>query len=464
VGTITFKDGATTLCSTVSLAGNTAQCTTSTLSATDSLHSITAEYSGSMNFAASSSAPLSQVVNRKNLTISGANAQDKIYDGDAGAEVDFTEATLVGIVGSDDVSIDSDAHSATFDDKDVGDDKPVTVSGVTLEGADSGNYTVSQPSGLTADITPRTLTVSATADNKEYDGTTDAVATLSDDRVSGDDLDVSYSSATFDTKHVGTGKTVTVTGIAIDGGADAGNYVLGNTSTTALADITAKELIGSFTAADKVYDGNKTATITARFLSGVIGTEDVSLVGGTAEFDTKEVGTGKTVTAVGFSITGPDAGNYTLSPGPWTTTASILAWNALGHGFYQPVGIPNSVFVAAGNTPNPPAATPTTVWNVIKGGQTVPLKFNVFAGTVEQTTMDAITAFTQTKLNTCTSGAGIDELETTLLTTGGTNLRYTESQWIQNWQTPKVTKETCYRATVTFADGSTLSAFFRLKK
>jgi hypothetical protein len=122
------------------------------------------------------------------------------------------------------------------------------------------------------------------------------------------------------------------------------------------------------------------------------------------------------------------------------------------------------VFVAAGNLPNPPAATAGTVWNLIKGGQTVPLKFKVFAGTVEQTTLAAITSFTQTKLNTCTSGAGTDEVESNLLTTGGTTLRYSEGQWIQNWQTPKVSSETCYRATVKFADGSTLSAFFKLRK
>jgi hypothetical protein len=54
-------------------------------------------------------------------------------------------------------------------------------------------------------------------------------------------------------------------------------------------------------------------------------------------------------------------------------------------------------------------------------------------------------------------------VEAQLLTTGGTTLRY-DSQWIQNWLTPKVSSETCYRATVTFADGSSLSAFFRVRK
>jgi hypothetical protein len=143
---------------------------------------------------------------------------------------------------------------------------------------------------------------------------------------------------------------------------------------------------------------------------------------------------------------------------------TIMAWTALGTGFYQPVGVANSVFVAAGITPNPPAANSSTVWNLVKGGQTVPLKFNIFAGTVEKTDLSDIQSFTQTKLTSCNVATATDELETALLTTGGTSLRYSEAQWIQNWQTPKVSSESCYRATVKFADGSTLSAFFKLRK
>ena len=55
------------------------------------------------------------------------------------------------------------------------------------------------------------------------------------------------------------------------------------------------------------------------------------------------------------------------------------------------------------------------------------------------------------------------------MTTGSTVLRYDGvggqgGQFIQNWKTPTVNQETCYRAAVTFADGSSLSAFFRLRK
>jgi hypothetical protein len=185
-------------------------------------------------------------------------------------------------------------------------------------------------------------------------------------------LSTTYANATFNDKNVGTNKPVSVTGISISG-TDAGNYALQSTSASATASISEKILTGSFTAADKIYDGNTSATITGRALSGVVAGDGVSLTGGTATFDTKEVGTNKTVTGVGFALGGAGKDNYSLASTTLTTAASITAWTALGTGFYQPVGVPNSVFTPKGTTANPPAATGSTIWNVIKGGQTVPL-------------------------------------------------------------------------------------------
>ncbi len=80
------------------------------------------------------------------------------------------------------------------------------------------------------------LTVTATGVNKVYDGTTTATVTLADNRLAGDNITVSYSSAAFVTADVGTGKTVNVAGISISG-ADAGKYTLGNSTATTTADI-----------------------------------------------------------------------------------------------------------------------------------------------------------------------------------------------------------------------------------
>ena len=69
--------------------------------------------------------------------------------------------------------------------------------------------------------------------NKTYDGTAVATVTLSDNRVPGDALSTSYTSAAFVSPNAGTGIGVLVSGISISGAA-AGNYALSsNASTTA---------------------------------------------------------------------------------------------------------------------------------------------------------------------------------------------------------------------------------------
>ncbi len=61
--------------------------------------------------------------------------------------------------------------------------------------------------------------------------------TLSDNRVSGDNLTNNYTSAGFADKNVGNNKTVTVYGISISG-PDSGNYTLSSTTANTTADIT----------------------------------------------------------------------------------------------------------------------------------------------------------------------------------------------------------------------------------
>jgi hypothetical protein len=88
-----------------------------------------------------------------------------------------------------------------------------------------------------------------------------------------------------------------LTGATLSGSA-AGNYNLTSVATTA-ADITGAEVtVLSITANSKTYDGNDTATTTGYVLGGVVLADvgNVTLVIGAANFDTKDVGTDKTVT------------------------------------------------------------------------------------------------------------------------------------------------------------------------
>ena len=63
----------------------------------------------------------------------------------------------------------------------------------------------------------------------------------------------------FADKNVGDGKTVNAS-LALSG-AQAGNYSLTSNTASTTASITPKPLTGSFTASNKVYDGNVTATV-----------------------------------------------------------------------------------------------------------------------------------------------------------------------------------------------------------
>src|SRR5205807_3787886 len=153
-------------------------------------------------------------ITAKNLTINGAVAQNKTYDGSTAAIVDFTGASLVGVVTPDVVTINSTAYSANFNDKNVGNGKAVTVTGVALAGAGAGNYTVSQPSGLTANITPKTVTASIVGNpTKPYDGNTSATLTSANFSLSGvmtgESFTVTQTVGTYNSKDVATANTVT---------------------------------------------------------------------------------------------------------------------------------------------------------------------------------------------------------------------------------------------------------------
>jgi hypothetical protein len=178
-------------------------------------------------------------------------------------------------------------------------------------------------------FTPTGLTVTGTftAQNKTYDGTNDAqfdAYNLTLSGVSGsDNVNLVDVVIRFLDGYVASNKTVNITSAALEGD-DAAKYILSLVGApTATADITAKSVDPFITADDKVYDGTTNATLSARGVSGVIGSDDVSLVVGAANFTDKNVGSNKTVMAAGLGLTGAAAGNYTLSSANATDAADI---------------------------------------------------------------------------------------------------------------------------------------------
>ncbi|MGA2255267.1 MAG: G1 family glutamic endopeptidase [Thermoguttaceae bacterium] len=170
------------------------------------------------------------------------------------------------------------------------------------------------------------VTASVTVANKVYNDT--SVASITGWALSGvpagDGVSLTGGTATFATAAVGTGITVTVTGLSLTG-PNAANCVLASTTVTTTANITPATVTGIVTVANKVYDGTTKGTIIGEALNGVLGSDAVSLAGGTATFATAAVGTGITVTVTGLSLTGANAGDYVLASTTVTTTASITS-------------------------------------------------------------------------------------------------------------------------------------------
>ena len=204
------------------------------------------------------------------VTVAGISASDKVYDGTTAAAINTNNAVLLGVQSGDDVTLILTNATGQFDNKNVGTNKAVTIFGLQLAGADAGKYALPDPT-TNANISVATLAVSATAPNKLYDGTTAASVTLSDNRVSGDVLTVSYTNAVFSDQNVANGKTVTVSGISVTG-PDAANYIHNSTATTT-ADITQRPLAVTADAKSKTY-GDADPALTYQLTSGSLVSPD----------------------------------------------------------------------------------------------------------------------------------------------------------------------------------------------
>jgi hypothetical protein len=86
------------------------------------------------------------------LTATGITADNKIYDGNTQATLNFISSGLSGVYGGDTVTINNSTYSANFVSANVANNVPVVVSGLGLSGSSASNYVLTQPSGITANI------------------------------------------------------------------------------------------------------------------------------------------------------------------------------------------------------------------------------------------------------------------------------------------------------------------------
>uniref|UniRef100_UPI00180B3F3B beta strand repeat-containing protein n=1 Tax=Polaromonas sp. TaxID=1869339 RepID=UPI00180B3F3B len=185
----------------------------------------------SFNTTASTSADITQ----RALTVAAAGS-NKVYDGNTTATVSLTDNRVAGD------SLTASNTAANFADKNAGLAKAVSVTGISISGADAANYTANTTAATTANITPASIAnvTGITANTKIADGNTTASLNTGaagfTGMLGGDVLNVAAATGNFDTAAPGRGKPVAVTGIAL-GGVDAGNYLLANNTASTEATI-----------------------------------------------------------------------------------------------------------------------------------------------------------------------------------------------------------------------------------
>lgn len=276
---------------------------------------VKASMDASDNYSFAESTVASFTITKKALTIT---AEDKtITFGDAAPDYTFTGN---GYVAGEDSSVINAAFDCTYKQGSNAGTYTITVTATAANyeiSCNRGTLTVAKKQLTAADLTAAENNPTA----KEYDGTA-ALPGVTYQVTINDQTYTVTGKAAFADKNVGTDKTVTFTPNAFN----STNYEFATDLTmTFKADITAKALtVTGLTAIDRVYDGTTNVTLTGGELANVISGDDVSAdmpkSGTVSDPDASE--TPKTVLFNEITLTGTDAGNYTLTQPNVTVTIS----------------------------------------------------------------------------------------------------------------------------------------------
>ena len=160
--------------------------------------------------------PSTLEITQANLTVTGLLGDNKEYNGTTEATVSGTPV-LSGVISNDNVILEG-SPVFTFESSIVGINITITITGFTIDGAINGNYKLTQPI-LSADITQRAITLTASSQEKNYGN----VLFLDDTAFTVTDLD--NDSVLPNGEMIDTVTTVSATGIDVDTTAGVGTYV-----------------------------------------------------------------------------------------------------------------------------------------------------------------------------------------------------------------------------------------------
>lgn len=255
------------------------------------------------NYIGSTTAKL--IINKKDVTVKGFEAQSKEYDGKADAVVNSTNAKLDGMIEGTVVGFDKTGLKFTFADKNVGTNKTVkntTTTPITLTGADKDNYNLTNPTvELKGTITALPATVTLTVTDKTYNGITDdAKVTMSASGIiADDDVQLVATKGVYATADAGNAVEVTVTYTI--SGVDKDNY--------------------SYSIADKAYGKVNKADLNVTLTAPAAVTYDGKTheVSGVKDNGRVEADKGKTL----YTLTYNDKDALPVDAGTYSATAKL---------------------------------------------------------------------------------------------------------------------------------------------
>ncbi len=246
------------------------------------------------NYAVTFAPDTTGVISARAITVT-AGTDTKTYDGSTSSLVvpSITAGTLAG-------SDADEAFTQTFDTAAVGTGKTLTPAGSVLDGNGGANYTVT-PTDSTGAITPAAVTVTADAGQSKTYGDADP---------------------TFAYHEVGLVAGDSFTGVlARDLGENVGTYAITQgtlanpnyTMTFHSANFTIDQRpITVTTGTDtKTYDGTTASLVVPTITDGTLAFSDAPAF--TQTFDTKNVGTGKTLTPAGVVLDNNNGDNYLVA-------------------------------------------------------------------------------------------------------------------------------------------------------
>ena len=117
--------------------------------------------------------------------------------------------------------------------------------------------------------------------------------------------------STYDTRNVGTGKTVTVAGLVNLGVIGDQLYPVHTSASAAIGAINQTNLTVTAAANTKTYDGTTSAAAAPAITAGSMQTGDTASL--TETYNNRNVGTGKTLTPAGVVTDGNSGANYSYT-------------------------------------------------------------------------------------------------------------------------------------------------------